>query len=32
MPSKEKKKEWARRAYLKKKEQLQNEKNNNENI
>ncbi len=31
-PSNEKKKEWARRAYLKKKEKLQNEKNNNENI
>jgi hypothetical protein len=31
-PSKEQKKEWARRAYLKKKENLQNEKNNKENI
>lgn len=31
-PSKEQKKQWARTAYLKKKEVLQNEKNNSEKI
>jgi len=31
-PSKEQKKQWARTAYLKKKEALQNEKNDSENI